>query len=100
MTSTVTFRKTEAGRYYAQGEAHIYLVVRTTEGWELVIYTKKTVTGVEITDREVHATWCDAKALAVLVAEEYEALGEDYRSNEYGYRERHTEATLRAYAKE
>lgn len=98
--TTVRFSKTEAGRYYAKGAAHTYLVVRVGKGWELVIYTKKTVAGCEVSDREVHAYYCETKRLAALVAEEFETLGEDYRPSEHGHRERTTEARLRAHTKE
>lgn len=97
---TLKFTRTEPGRYYAKGAAHTYRVVRVGKGWELIISTKKTVAGVEISDREVYQTSDETKALCVVFAEEYEALGEDYRSSEHGHRERHTEAGLRAYAKE
>lgn len=99
MATAIRFTKTEAGRYYAKGAAHTYLVVRDGKGWYLVISTKRTVAGVEISDREVHATWRGTKAEAVAVAEEFEALGEGYRSSEHGHRERHTEAGLRAFAR-
>lgn len=102
MTTDLRFAKTETGRYYAKGAAHTYLVVRdaTNRWWELTVFTKATVAGVEISGREIDGFGCDTKTMACLVAREFEALGEDYKPHEHGHRGRLCEAVGRAYRRD
>ena len=86
--------------YRAEGFLHFYYVERTNGGWLLTITRATTVAGVRVTDqearKEIHLY--DHKADAVAVAREFEALGEDYKSENHGHRERFTEAVTQWHA--
>jgi hypothetical protein len=99
----IRMRHTEAGRYYAVGDTHTYLVVRGRDGWVLTISHAIEVAGVTIADPKrvpVYEAPHDTKWLAVAIAHEYDALGDDYQASEHGHRERHTEAVLLGYSTE
>jgi hypothetical protein len=90
------FTRTEAGRYRADGVAHIYTVAKEDGEWSLTIMVAETVAGVRYgVPRNGKRDTYDTKADAVAVLREFEALGEDYRSADHGHRERYTEAVTR-----
>lgn len=102
--SPLAMRRTARGRYYATGEAHTYLIIAVRpKRWELIIRPAVTV----CQDTKVsHPTAApiimdaETKTLVQAIADEFEALGEDYASHQHGHRQRGTEATLRAYCRD
>lgn len=97
----VAVKRTEAGRYYGIGLSHTYLVTRGRNGWVLTISHAIEVAGVVVTEPGRHPVYeetHDTKWLAIAIANEYEALGDDYQASEHGHRERHTEAVLLGYS--
>lgn len=45
---TAKMKKTPAGRYYTQGQAHAYTAVKAGRVWELQIHELETVAGVQV----------------------------------------------------
>lgn len=94
---TLRFAKTEPGRYYAKGETHTYLAVRSEGGWTMQVFKAEVVAGVKISGASVGETWHDALSLAKRVAANFERLGDGYQAAEHGHRSRHLEAVTRAH---
>lgn len=103
----IKFHKVAAGEYRAYGDTLIYDVFRATgkPGWYVQVHELKRTPGVpdqgvEPTvyqgERVAHTT-TDTKSLGYGVCQAYDALGDDYKAHEHGYRSRWTEAVLMAY---
>lgn len=100
--SKLKFHRTQPGAYYADGESRRYTVQRQASGWLLRVYSPRVTAGVINTiglDPIDHSK-DDTKALAVAVADAYEALGDDYLAHEHGHRNRMTTAISDAYSVE
>ena len=88
--------------YYATTTAtRRYDIQRWDGAWLLRIWTVKNIAGLTIADAMVESdtfdTKADTKADAVAVATAYDALTDDYRPCDNGYRTRYTTAIRNAF---
>lgn len=100
MAKRLPFNRSGNG-YRCRTATRTYLISRNEfGGWDLMIFKAKIVCDIRVDtlDKPVKTSWNQLKSLCVGVASEYEALGDDYKAHEHGYRERLTEAVQRAYA--
>jgi hypothetical protein len=88
--------------YQAEGATYRYTAERCDGGWTLTIRRLETVAGIRVAalGRPFDESSFDTLAMCKAMAAEFEALGDDYRSADYGHRNRETEASLRAYGRE
>lgn len=100
-TAALHFTKTTAGRYAATAGGFRYLVQHEVYGdWTITINRTTTVAGVEIVDTDSRTEWAEteAKREAVMIANAFHELGNDYSSAAHGYASRFTTAVGNAYA--
>lgn len=100
-TRALKFRRQRAGEYFAQDATREYAVYRNGTSWVLRIRATIETAGVRhaLNQPDLHRTdQHDTKNLAVLVANAYSQLGDDYRHGDRGAR--FTEAIKRGYAAE
>lgn len=88
-----------ATQYQAECETYRYVAERYGKEWSLAIRKLETVAGIRVTvaGRPFYEATHDTLTTCKAVSAEFVMLGDGYRSSDHGYRERTTEATLRAY---
>lgn len=86
-------------RYIAEGASFRYTAERVGKEWALTIRRLETVAGIRIAAHgpAYAETTASTLTLCKALANEFETLGDDYRSADHGHRERLTEASVRAY---
>jgi hypothetical protein len=101
-TKTLKFRRQFAGSYFAQDATREYAIYRDGKVWMLRIRAMIETAGVRhsIGQPNLYLGSHETKNLAVLIANAYSALGDDFDSNAFGGRRRSTEAIKRGYAAE
>ncbi|MGI5408205.1 hypothetical protein ACQEV9_15560 [Streptomyces chartreusis] len=94
-----TTSATGTTQYIAEGESFRYMAERAGKEWTLTLRRLETVAGIRVAEpgTPYWETTADTLSLCKSIATEFEALGDDYRSADYGHRDRVTEAVLRAY---
>jgi hypothetical protein len=98
VTEILKFHRQRAGRYFAQDATREYAIYRDGKVWMLRIRATIETAGVRhsLGQPDLYLQYHATKNLAVLIANAYSALGDDYS----GPGTRTTEAVKRGYAAE